>query len=77
MFLITPDPTDTSITEDNTRLCMSDDPDLLFAYLKQIAHTSNNDVFLVWQCTQKLKVKGNYEIVTRYLVNNKGEVLPA
>lgn len=77
MFLITPDPVDTNITADNTRFCMSDDPDLVYAYLKELAHASNNGMFFVWSVGQKIKVKSSIEIVQKYMVNAKGEVLPA
>ena len=77
MLLITPNPSIDNLSEASVRFLNTENQFMLDSVISDVAKHTEEGIVYVWTLTQKVKTKTSVEIVNRYGVNARGEVLPA
>lgn len=77
MLLITPNPSIDNFSEASVRFLNTESPFILDDVISDVSKYTEDGIVYVWTLTQKIKTKTSVEIVNRYDVNARGEVLPA
>lgn len=77
MLLITPNPSMDNLSEASVRFLNTDSHYMLDHTISDVSKYTDEGIVYVWTLTQKVKTKTSVEIVNRYTVNARGEVLPA
>ena len=77
MLLITPNPSIDNLSEASVRFLNTENQFMLDSVISDVSKHTDEGIVYVWTLTQKVKTKTSVEIINRYDVNARGEVLPA